>query len=329
MMTKNKNKKSMMNMLRKLSMVPVALIALYLFACNSDGSRNSAIEISQPLSESLWQESWTPMNDMEEQVIVVGYGSLKEDVSTPKDVMVTYDSERKIARGATSYNEVEQKPVFQGADNNFRLYLAMNLIYPPVAQENGIVGTVVVSFIVDKDGNVTDVKSPVKIEILSDELERVIKSSPAWKPGSQGGKDVAVQCYTFVEFRLQGRNNSSSGVATQTNDDDIVLFALVDEKPMFNGMKADEGFREYIRENTIYPVEAQEKGITGKIYVEFTIDKDGSVTNVKLLRGVDPLLDAEAMRVAYSSSKKWTPGKHKGKAVGVRYLFPVSFQLNK
>jgi len=64
-------------------------------------------------------------------------------------------------------------------------------------------GKVVVSYVIDQDGKVTDVKSPIKIDFLSVELERVIKSLPAWKPGVQDGKNVAVQCYAFAEFRLQ------------------------------------------------------------------------------------------------------------------------------
>jgi TonB family protein len=196
----SKNKKLSMNALRKWSIVPVALAAMYLFACNREG-QNGVNTISAPLSKSVWQDSWTPMKG-EEPIIVVGYCQ-KDAVSQKKDVIVTHESERKIARGAISYHEIEQKPVFQETDNNFRRYLAMNMIYPAIAQENGICGTVVLSFIVDKDGNVTDVKSPVKIDILSDVAERVIQSSPIWKPGSQNGKNVAVQCYTFMEFKLQ------------------------------------------------------------------------------------------------------------------------------
>jgi len=315
------NKKSKLNMLRKMSIVPVALVAMYLFACNSEGRRDNVSEIAQPLSESVWQKSWTPQNNLEEPVIVVGYGRLYEDVKLSADVMVTHTSERAIARWAISYDEVEEKPVFQGEGNNFRRHLAFNLVYPPVAQENGITGTVVVSFIVEKDGTVTDVKSPVKIDLLSKELERVVKSSPAWKPGKQGGKDVAVQCYAFVEFRFDTPTTSN------TEDEEAIMFALVEVKPTFNGMDAEAGLREYVSKNTVYPPEAQEKGITGRVYVEFTINKDGSVSDAKLLRGVDPLLDNEALRVI-SASPKWTPGKHGGKPVKLKYVFPINFQLN-
>jgi protein TonB len=102
---------------------------------------------------------------------------------------------------------------------------------------------------------------------------------------------------------------------------------VIEDKPLFNGKPAEEGFREYVGSNTKYPPVAAENGITGRVYVEFTIDKDGTVINVKILRGVDPSLDAEALRVI-KASPKWTPGRQRGKTVKVKYQFPVNFRLN-
>ena len=130
----------------------------------------------------------------------------------------------------------------------------------------------------------------------------------------------------LVAMYLFACNSNSNNDSSQTSDE-VFLFAEVGEKPTFNGKDAETGFREYIKENTNYPVAAQENGITGRVYVEFTIDKDGSVTDVELLRGADPLLDAEALRVI-KSSPKWTPGKHGGEAVSVKYQFPIYFHLN-
>ena len=112
-----------------------------------------------------------------------------------------------------------------------------------------------------------------------------------------------------------------------TNDEEEVLFAIVEEKPLFNGKEAEVGFREWVGENTVYPAEAKEKGISGRVYVEFSIDTDGSVTDAMILRGVDPLLNVEALRVI-KASPKWTPGKHKGNLVKVKYQFPVNFKLD-
>ena len=111
------------------------------------------------------------------------------------------------------------------------------------------------------------------------------------------------------------------------SDADLFLFAVVDVKPTFNGTDAEKGFREYISSNAQYPIEAQTNGITGRVIVEFTIDMDGSVCDARLMREVDPLLDNEALRVI-NASPKWTPGKHDGKTVKVKYQFPIYFQLN-
>ena len=116
-------------------------------------------------------------------------------------------------------------------------------------------------------------------------------------------------------------------VATIEEEEEEVLFAIVEDKPLFNGMDAEAGFREWVGKNTNYPTVAQENGISGRVFVEFSISTTGEVTDVKLLRGVDPLLDAEAMRVI-KSSPKWTPGMQRGKPVKVKYQFPVNFRLN-
>ena len=109
-------------------------------------------------------------------------------------------------------------------------------------------------------------------------------------------------------------------------DEEVFIFAQVEVKPLFNGKKPDEAFREYVNSMVVYPKEAKEKGITGRVFTEFIIDTDGSITEVKLMRGVNPLLDAEVLRVL-KTSPKWTPGKHQGKAVKVKYAFPYLFSV--
>ena len=110
-------------------------------------------------------------------------------------------------------------------------------------------------------------------------------------------------------------------------EDEVVMFAIVEDKPMFNGKDAEIGFRDWVYANTVYPPVAQENGITGRVTVEFTIGTDGTVSDVRLLRGVDQLLDNEALRVI-RLSPKWSPGMQRGKPVKVKYQFPLNFRLN-
>ena len=100
---------------------------------------------------------------------------------------------------------------------------------------------------------------------------------------------------------------------------------LVEKKPSFFGCDANV-FSQWVNERLVYPETANKNGIQGRVTLQFTIEVDGSVTNVNVLRGVDPALDAEAVRVI-SESPKWSPGKQRDRAVRVTYTFPVIFQL--
>lgn len=100
------------------------------------------------------------------------------------------------------------------------------------------------------------------------------------------------------------------------------IFQLVEKMPSFNG-----NMNKWLKENVHYPVIAQENGISGRVYVAFVIEKDGSITDVKVLRSVDPALDKEALRVV-KSMPKWNPGQQRNKPVRVSYTVPINFTLS-
>ncbi|BBE20323.1 regulatory sensor-transducer, BlaR1/MecR1 family [Aquipluma nitroreducens] len=102
------------------------------------------------------------------------------------------------------------------------------------------------------------------------------------------------------------------------------VFMVVDEMPVFPG--GDQALRNFLAQAVKYPPEAVKKGIQGKVYVTFVVNKDGSVSNAKIARGVDPSLDAEALRVV-KLLPKWKPGKQKGQDVAVQYTVPIKFAL--
>jgi protein TonB len=102
------------------------------------------------------------------------------------------------------------------------------------------------------------------------------------------------------------------------------VFVVVEEMPEFPGGVI--ALRQYLATAVKYPVVAQENGIQGKVYVNFVVNKDGTVSNAKIARGVDPSLDAEALRVV-STLPKWKPGKQRGAPVRVSYTVPISFKL--
>ena len=102
------------------------------------------------------------------------------------------------------------------------------------------------------------------------------------------------------------------------------IYQIVEEMPKFPGGEAE--LFHYISKNIHYPQEAKEKGIQGRVFIGFVIEKDGSVSNIRNLRGVDSELDAEAIRVV-KSMPKWKPGKQNGEFVRVSYQIPIFFKL--
>lgn len=107
---------------------------------------------------------------------------------------------------------------------------------------------------------------------------------------------------------------------------DTDVFVIVEQMPEFPG--GQDSLYKFLSANIIYPKEARDNGIEGKVFVNFTIEKDGSINEVKVIKGVHPLLDEEAVRVV-ESFPKWKPGKQKGKTVRVSYNLPLNFVLNK
>lgn len=110
------------------------------------------------------------------------------------------------------------------------------------------------------------------------------------------------------------------------NPNAAIPFSAVENKPTFNDSDANE-FSKWVSEQVKYPQDAIDANIQGKVVLQFTVNKEGQVEDVKVLHGVSETLDAEAVRVV-SSSPKWEPGSMNGTPVNVKYTFPVLFRLN-
>ena len=149
---------------------------------------------------------------------------------------------------------------------------------------------------------------------------------------------LTVMCTkTMYEDELQGQSEIELPVrATRMPDgslwqtksaEDSEIFFVVEEMPDFlNG--GQEAFRKFIAENLKYPETAEENGIEGRVFVQFVVRADGRVGNASIVRGVDPALDQEALRVVMASPE-WTPGRQRGKPVDVAFTFPITFRLKK
>lgn len=238
------------------------------------------------------------------------------------------------------FDVVETKPTPAGGMAGWNKYLSENLRYPEDAQEKGIAGTVIVAFVVNTDGTVSDV------DILrgigggcDEEVYRIVKGSPNWTPGMAGGKPVRSRMRLPLRFKLAESAPSGNSAnpefrpvallpATDGQDpsqeNTEVFFDEQDTPPTpIGGLEA---WQRHLSENLTYPTSARMRGIQGDVVVSFIVNTDGTVTEVKLVRGIGGGCDEEALRII-KSSPKWSPGKIKGKAVRTRMMLPTKFRL--
>lgn len=199
-------------------------------------------------------------------------------------------------------------PEFPGGQEALMAFINDNIKYPTQAVEVGLEGRVVCDFIIEKDGSVSNVKVAESADSLLDaEAVRVLTSMSAWTPGQdENGEAVRVKYVIPVTFMLDGTRDQ------------------VEQQPEFPG--GMEAYLDFMAKNIKYPAECEKNGVEGRVLVDVVIDEEGNVTEPKVKKSVDPLLDAEALRVV-KMMPKWTPGMNEGKAVKVLYTVPFTFRL--
>lgn len=177
---------------------------------------------------------------------------------------------------------------------------------------------------------VEQVKSSVKFTAPIIKKDREVKEEDEIKLDEVQKSDKAVGAFT-----VEGNDEVGGAVLKAKEDiaapeppkhvvEETKIFTVVEQMPMYPG--GDAALMGYLRDNIKYPTVAAENGVQGRVVVGFVVERDGSITDVNILRGVDPSLDREAMRVV-KSMPRWNPGKQNGSAVRVKYQVPVSFRL--
>lgn len=177
---------------------------------------------------------------------------------------------------------------------------------------------------------VEQVKSSVKFTAPIIKKDSEVKEEDEIKLDEVQKSDKAVGAFT-----VEGNDEVGGAVLKAKEDiaapeppkhvvEETKIFTVVEQMPMYPG--GDAALMGYLRDNIHYPTIAAENGVQGRVVVGFVVERDGSITDVKILRGVDPSLDREAMRVV-KSMPRWNPGKQNGSAVRVKYQVPVSFRL--
>lgn len=210
-------------------------------------------------------------------------------------------------------------------------FLKENVNYPQIAKEQGIQGRVILNFVVETDGSLDEITIVRGVDpLLDQEAINVINKMPNWKPGTQRGQAVRVRFTLPIVFRLPAKGQVQDEVVINYKEDNSKenqqeeLFIVVENQPEFPG--GTEAMLEFLKENVQYPPIAKENGIQGRVITNFVVEKDGRLSDVQVMRGVDPSLDAEAVRVI-QAMPSWKPGTQRGQAVRVRFTLPIVFRL--
>ncbi|MBB2146540.1 TonB family protein [Pedobacter sp. LMG 31464] len=235
----------------------------------------------------------------------------------------------------TVYNFVtmETPPTYPGGLDKFYDFLGKTMKYPDSAVKNNVQGSVFVSFTVEKDGSLNDIKVDRKLGGGTDEeAVRVLKLSEKWNPGMQNGKVVRVKYNIPVKFAIPGKD-SNPKVATPVynstgpvNENTVYNFVSMENPPSYPGGMAK--FYQFLGENMKYPKAAIDNKVEGMVSLSFIVEKDGSLSDIKVNRKLGSGTDEEAVRVL-SLSKRWNPGMQNGTVVRVKYNIPVKFKLPK
>lgn len=226
--------------------------------------------------------------------------------------------------------------------NHFSDYIARNMIYPQEALKNRKEGTVVIELVVEKDGSTSNARILRGKEIangIPEEALRLIAAAPKWTAATVN--NIAVRSYYTIQIKF------SLPLDPMLSEEKTVVRDLaplpVSKKQVESKVKIDENYvyrtvqvkpqptfnqSEFIANNLLYPELARENRIEGRVHVEFVVEKDGSITHVKAIRGreLGHGIPEEAIRVV-KAMPQWSPAMMDGKIVRAYYTMPLSFKL--
>ncbi|MDD3742950.1 MAG: M56 family metallopeptidase [Lentimicrobiaceae bacterium] len=244
-----------------------------------------------------------------------------------KDQVFSQSIQNPLNAQATSFNLTPQNdgevlPVFPGGEEARIQFFRENLRYPNQARQNNIKGNVDYTITIDENGKVTHPEIQKGLGYGCDEeVLRVLSIMPDWKPGSRNGKPAAFKLPFTVAF---GFSDDASKGATMDQNDDNAIYTVVEMVPSFTG--GDKARIEYLQKAIIYPEQAQKDKVEGTVYVSFVVEKDGNISDVKVLRGIGSGCDEVAIK-AVSEMPPWEPGRSRGKPVRVQFNMPLKFTL--
>ncbi len=265
-------------------------------------------------------------------IIALQWNSAMCQTSNNQQIVVPKDSDTAVDQPITDddntiYTSVKIMPEFPGGESAMKQYFVDNM--QGIKAAKFITGKVFVQFVIGKDGMVepdnvklvTGVNPEIDAKVVD-----LVKSMPKWTPG------IRYESKNGTVMKVLARVSMTIPIEISIKGEEEEVFFIVEHMPEFPG--GDLELRKFIAANIKYPEEAKAKGLSGKVFVQFIIDKNGDVVNPKIARGIDPILDNEAIRVI-QSLPKWKPGEQSKRIDGekvwvpknVSWTVPVSFQI--
>ena len=232
------------------------------------------------------------------------------------------------------YTKVDSLPILGTNNFSFPVYFKDHLLYPVDIIDNKIIDTVDVLFVVEKDKSISNVRLMHPKDSLSPydyEAMRVISKIPVSAPAILNNRSVRMNLFIPVIFNYKNVDTTISTIVKHTYNENIFSY-YKPASPMVNPENMPEfpggrhALMTYIASNLKYPPDARKKLMSGTVFVQFFIEKDGSVSHAKVIEGVCPSINTEALRVI-NSMPKWKPGIENGKPVRVQFTLPIKFSI--
>ncbi len=266
---------------------------------------------------------------------------MKKPLSVPLLFVLTTSTLQLIAQTNSDsvYRKVDVKPQFIGGLQALEKFIYTQTKYPQEALNKKQEGIIEVTVVVLKDGKIRNINcTNNKHPELCNEVKRVIALMPKWIPAKVKEQAINAHHKIAIGFKLYNKQityviipdemeytdhdfGNYGPILTPEEQVDEPILTFVEQMPEFNG-----DLYEYLGQNINYPVEAKENKIEGKVIVEFIVEKDGRISDVKALKKAGYGFDEEAIRVI-TAMPSWKPGKQNGKTVRVSCRLPVSFKL--
>lgn len=244
------------------------------------------------------------------------------------DTVMAGSAEPRIQNVVT---KPDKWPSFPGGLNAMTDFIRKKMKYPKKARKAGIDGHVMVKFVVNCDGSISDIgiHKPADPD-LNAEAMRIASIMPKWTPGIYRGQVVPVRYLMPVTFRLSNEEKESGlrYVKIRSRNKDVMINPVNSEEmkmmPSFPG--GGKALKKFLDNNLDYPDVADRKSIHGRVVVRFTVGEDGSISGIEVVESVHPTLDKEVVRVV-KSMPKWNPGMENGQPVSRQVFLPVNFNM--